>query len=133
MATVIAFDYGEKRVGVALADTEVKFASVLATLANDTELLSEIKKLITEHKAAKLVVGLPRNLAGDDTAQTARARKFAEQLESEAALPVYLIDEAATSIEAEARLKAGKKAYQPGDIDGLAAALILEDYLANYA
>lgn len=128
-SVILALDYGEARVGLALADSEVKFSQPLLALANDANLLTEIKKIASENKVASVVVGLPRNLAGDDTPQTASARKFANELEQKLALPVYLIDEAGTTLEAEARLKQSGRPYAKGEIDALAAALILDNYL----
>lgn len=131
-ANTLALDYGSRRVGVALAASDLKISQPLATLASDEQLITELKKLVAEHQVSQLVVGLPRNLDGDDTAQTASARQFASTLETELALPVYLVDEAATSLEAEARLKQSGKPYLKGEIDALAAAIILDDFLANY-
>ncbi|MGH7238004.1 MAG: Holliday junction resolvase RuvX [Candidatus Saccharimonadales bacterium] len=129
MASILALDYGGKRVGVAIA--RAGFSHPLVTLANDGSLIKNVCDLITENEASELIVGLPRNLNGDDTVQTTTVREFVNQLKSRLTIPVYLIDEAATSVEAEAKLKAGKKPYVPKDIDALAAALILDNYLAN--
>lgn len=129
MAEILAIDYGEKRVGVAVS--VASFASPLVTLANDAKLLENVTNLIAKHQVEKLVIGLPRNLAGEDTPQTALVRKFAALAKSQLKVPVYLIDEAATSVQAEDELKNGKKPYSPGDIDSLAAAIILEDFLSN--
>lgn len=126
---ILGLDFGEVRVGVALADSEIKLSSPLATLRNDASLLTKIKKLILDNKVDKLVIGLPRNLNGDETPQTASARAFASKLEAALELPVYLVDEAATSVEAEAQLRASGRPYAKGAIDALAAALILDNYL----
>lgn len=133
VSSVLGLDYGAKRVGVALAPSDLKLSQPLVTLANDKGLTDELKKLAAEHRVDKVAVGLPRNLDGDDTPQTKTARNFAKSLEAALKLPVYLIDEAATSVQAEARLKAGGKPYAAGDIDSLAAAIILDDFIANYA
>lgn len=127
---VLGLDYGSKRVGVALSNP-AGFGTPIVTLDNSENLVAEIKNLAENNSVAKIVVGLPRDLNGNETAHTASAREFAVRLKEGLAIPVYLMDEAATSLEAEARLKAGKKAYKKGDIDALAAALILEDFLAN--
>lgn len=131
MTSVLALDFGSKRIGVAAS--VAGFAESLTTLENNPVFVQELKKLIDERKAEKLVVGLPRNLNGDETEQSKAAREFAGRLKVELKLPVYLIDEAATSIQAEKELKQSRKPYQPGDIDQLAAAIILEDYLSNEA
>lgn len=129
MASVLALDFGASRVGVAVS--VVGFAQPRAALANDVKLLANIAKLLGETGANRIVVGLPRNLNGDDTPQTINTRAFAKKLEESLRVPVYLIDEAATSVQAEAELAASKKAYERGDIDSLAAVIILEDFLAN--
>lgn len=130
-SNLLAIDYGASRVGLALADTELKIARPLATLINNANLVDELKKVVSDNSVSQLVVGLPRNLDGDDTPQTAKARQFASELERALKLPVYLIDEAATSIDAEAKLKQSGKPYDKADIDSLAAALILDNFLSN--
>lgn len=129
MASILALDYGNKRVGVAIA--LAGFSHPLTTLANNENLIKNIEGFITENSTTALVVGLPRNLNGEETPQTVIVREFADKLMRQLSIPVYLVDEAATSVEAEAKLKAGKKPYVLEDIDALAAALILDDYLAN--
>lgn len=133
MATsFLGFDFGNKRIGLALADSEVRFSNPLITLQNDSTVFSRVGQIIKENNVTVLVVGLPRSLNGNETEQTALARQFADRLGREFALPVYLIDEAATSIEASAELKSLKRQPELGEIDKLAATIILEDFLANY-
>ncbi len=130
-SNLLAIDYGASRVGLAFADAEVKIGRPLVTLANSANLINELKKVISDHQVSQLVVGLPRNLDGDDTPQTTEARQFAGELERELKLPVYLIDEAATSIDAEAKLKQSGQPYAKADVDSLAAALILDNFLSR--
>lgn len=125
----LAFDVGERRVGVALADSDVKIARPLKTLANDENLKPDINKLIGEFKPILLVVGLPRGLDGQETAQTSVCRQFADNLKIETGLDVYLMDEALTSHKARDILETTQKAYTKEDIDALAAAIILQDYI----
>jgi putative Holliday junction resolvase len=129
---IMALDVGEKRVGVAIADSVARFASPLTTLSNDDQLLDQLKALITEYSVREIVVGLPRGLEGQETAQTKISRAFNEQLHADVKLPTILQDEAVTSIAAEEKLKASGKPYHKEDIDMYAAAQILEDYLLSH-
>lgn len=124
---ILAIDYGSKRVGLARATSEAKLASPLKTIQNSEQLLSEITEVAKTEAAEQLVVGLPRGLEGQETAQTGLVRAFSKQLAEYTGLPVALQDEALTSHEAEKQLKEGKK----GDVDSLAAAITLDDYLSN--
>lgn len=129
MPKVLALDVGGVRIGVALADNELRFANPLTTLINGESIWDEVAALITENDVDTVVVGLPRNLQGDDTPQTAICRLFAQNLSERLHISVELQDEAATSVKAEAELKARGKPYEKADIDALAATYILEDYL----
>ena len=128
---ILALDVGDRRIGVALASLEAKIASPLLTIDRlDTpEVFAKIIELIDQHQVESVVVGLPRGMEGQETAQTASTRQFAKDLEQAIACKVYLQDEAATSLAAEDELKANNKPYQKGDIDKLAAAYILDDWL----
>lgn len=128
MATsILSLDVGERRVGVALASLIARFPSPLVTLDTDAIVWQKIADLAKEHDADTLVVGLPRNLSGEDTAQTQYVRTFAEKLEG---FTIAFQDEALTSVKAEKELIARGKPFVKGDIDALAAVYILEDYLA---
>lgn len=92
--------------------------------------MSGLSALIDEHKITELVVGLPRGLDGQETAQTAYVRDFIGRL-ADLKLPIHLQDEALTSHHGEEQLKQQGKSYQKGDIDAQAATIILQDYLTN--
>lgn len=128
----LALDVGDVRIGVALANLEVRFANPLTTLINDKDLWTNLEAIIQEHGVVALVVGFPRNLSGDATAQTHKVEVFVEMLKTYSSLPVYLQDEAATSVKAEAELRSRGKPYEKADIDALAATYILEDYLIDH-
>jgi putative Holliday junction resolvase len=129
--SVIALDYGEKRVGVALASLQARFANPLTTLANTPELIPQIARLAAENDVKVIVVGLPRNLQGNSTDQTRTAESFAEELKKSVEVPIYMQDEAATSRQAEAELQARGKPYAKEDIDALSATYILEDFISE--
>jgi putative Holliday junction resolvase len=97
----------------------------------DDTFFAALQTIIETEKANMLIVGLPRNLAGRHTPQTQATEAFAAELGRRCKLPIHLQDEAVTSKQAEAELKARGKAYERGDIDALAATYILEDFLAD--
>ncbi|MBA2279204.1 Holliday junction resolvase RuvX [Candidatus Saccharibacteria bacterium] len=130
---VMALDVGARRIGVAVASTLSRLASPVEfiDLKKTPEAVYEIKKLIEKHKISTVVVGLPRGLDGQETAQTSTSRQFATYLSKNVSQPVVMQDEAGTSKEAVALLELRRKPYSKGDIDSEAAALILRDWLEN--
>lgn len=128
--SVIALDIGEVRTGVAIARSIARIASPLVTVATQDDLAGTVTRIVNENDVRRIVVGLPRNLQGQSTAQTAFSESIAAAIEASTGLPVHFMDEAGTSQKAEAELKARKKPYQKQDIDMLAATYILEDFLS---
>ncbi|HYG83553.1 MAG TPA: Holliday junction resolvase RuvX [Verrucomicrobiae bacterium] len=126
--TIIALDVGEKRIGIAHADTAVKFPVPYGAIDVDGLEMERLKELFAEFEPATLVIGLPRNQQGEETAQTEAVRSFAARLEL-FHIPVVFQDESLTSVLAEKYLAAHKKRYSKADIDAHAAAIILGDYL----
>lgn len=130
-ARVIALDVGSKRIGVATANVVARLAGPLETLEVSDNIVTDIKALLAQQTACALVVGLPRGLEGQDTAQTAAVRQFVAQLEKAITIPVFWQDEALTSHLSKIELSAKKPNYSKGEVDALAATYILEDFLAN--
>lgn len=129
MATnILSLDVGTSRVGVAIASQIARLPRALTTLHNDELFWQNLEQLLASEDIGLVVVGLPRNLSGDDTAQTTYVREFATHITT---VPTVFQDEALTSVKAEAELKQRGKQYQKGDIDALAATYILEDYLSQ--
>lgn len=129
---LICLDVGERRIGVAMADTIVRIAVPYDTIEVDGTEVRQIAELAIRNNARTIIVGFPRNQQGEATAQSAFAETFAGKLADIA--KVVFQDESLTSVIAEQRLKARGKPYQKGDIDKEAAAIILQDYLeSNYA
>lgn len=127
---LLCLDVGEKRVGVARASSQARLAEPYTTLVNDNTIYQQIARLVTQLEANRLIVGLPRNSNGEDTAQTDVVRRFVDALQTEIrTIAVEFQDEADTSRKAEAELIARKKPYQKSYIDVLAATYILQDYL----
>ena len=127
--SILALDVGTVRIGLALASSVARLAMPYKTLANTEASLAELQRICQDEHVKQLVIGLPRNLHGDDTGQTAAIRQYGAQLESHLKLPIVWQDEAVTSVQAEAELKRRGKPYRKEDIDALAATYILEDYL----
>jgi putative Holliday junction resolvase len=128
--TILAFDFGTKRIGVAVGQELTCSASALVTLNNrngapDWEAISH---LIEQWQPAALVVGLPLNLDGSDHEITRLARRFGNRLRGRYNLPVYTMDERLSSAEAEAQL-AARGRYAKADVDKVAAQLILQGWL----
>lgn len=131
MASVLGLDVGDKRIGVALADLNAPFPQPLTTLTAGPHLRAELEKLIRQHKVDHIVIGLPRNQNGEETAQSARVRQIITLLKLPERVNLYWQDESLTSVKAEKELKKRKKNYQKGEVDALAATYILEDFLAT--
>lgn len=128
----VALDVGEKRIGVAVGDSGVRIAVPYETIEVDGSEIRTIAKIILTEKADVVVVGYPRNQSGEPTAQTSYVESFAQQL-SDIAPALVFQDESLTSVLAEQRLQSYKKPYVKGDIDALAAAIILQDYMEQTA
>jgi putative Holliday junction resolvase len=130
--TVLAFDYGERYVGVAVGEGDVRVAHPLTTIETRaaTVRLAAIAALVDEWRPGRLVVGLPLGLEGERHELTGRAERFACQLEARFRLPVALVDERLTSAEAEGRLAAigrgGRKHKRLAH--PVSAQVILQDY-----
>ena len=130
--TVLAFDFGEKRIGVAVGETLLRQAHPLTTIAAaaNAERFAAIARLIAEWQPHRLIVGRPLSLDGVPHALTARCERFANQLRGRFGLPVDFADERLTSVEAAERLRAsghGGRRAKPA-IDAVAAQIILEGY-----
>jgi putative Holliday junction resolvase len=126
---VLAFDYGERHVGVAVGQTVTATASPVATLdgRSPRRLLADIRSLVAEWRPRALVVGLPLNMDDTESDMSRRARAFAARLAAATTLAVHLVDERLTTREARAQ-GSGRSADH-----ALAAALIAETFLSEGA
>jgi putative Holliday junction resolvase len=131
--TVLAFDFGTQRIGVAIGETAIGVAHPLATVAakSGRERFEAIGALIEEWRPVLLVVGLPTHADGTAHVMTARALRFARQLEGRFGLPVTCYDERFTTYDAELALRgAGVRGRAAKTVrDQVAAQLILQSYL----
>jgi putative Holliday junction resolvase len=132
---VLAFDFGEKRIGVAVGEWETHSAHPLETIAEEANAprFARIGVLIGEWRPVELVVGLPMTLDGEEHDLTRRCRRFANQLNGRFGLPVQLVDERLTSVEAESRLREAGKSIRNNKaaVDSLAAQEILQDHFSS--
>ena len=134
--TVLSFDFGLQRIGVAVGEPVVGTAHPLPALTAVTQpgRLSAIERLVHEWKPSLLVVGRPLGEDGAPHEMTRRAERFARQLNGRFRLPVELVDERYSSVEAESRLRAAygaRKAVRLARgkaLDSQAAQLMLEQY-----
>ncbi|PCJ49610.1 MAG: Holliday junction resolvase RuvX [Gammaproteobacteria bacterium] len=129
---VIAFDYGEKRIGVAVGQSITGTANPLKGLKakEGQPNWSEIESLLQEWQPDYLVVGLPLNMDASEQLLTKRAKKFSNRLNGRFNIPVKMMDERLTSVEAREHLfsASGFKGLQKNSIDSEAACLILESW-----
>jgi len=131
--SIVCLDVGEKRIGVAVGDSEICIAVPLETIDVDGNEIESIAEIIIKEKADILVIGYPRNQSGDPTAQSKLIEEFSKKL-SDIVPNIVFQDESLTSVIAEQQLIEYDRPYTKADIDAQAAAIILTDYLeANYA
>lgn len=130
--TVLAFDFGEKRIGVAVGEGELRQAHPLTVIHGEAnaERFAAIAALIAEWQPNRLVVGLPIALDGTPHAMTARSTRFANQLRGRFGLAVDYADERLSSVEAEERLRTSGRSARNAkkELDAVAAQIILQDY-----
>lgn len=138
MSRILALDYGERRIGLALSDPTRTIGYPLTTLvrrAGKRPPWAEIKRLVEENEVTELVVGLPLTLAGEESEWTRSVRGFGEQLGRRTGLPVRMVDERLTSVEAEQAVRSSglrrKQRESKERVDATAAALILQSFLSR--
>ena len=135
--TVLAFDFGERRIGVAVGELQLGIAHPLETIdaaANDAR-FTRIAALLQEWRPVLLVVGLPRALDGSEHRLTGLARKFTQRLQGRFGIATRLIDERLTSVEAQRMVRESGLSARNGKrhVDPLAAKLILETFFNENA
>lgn len=129
----LCLDYGEKRTGYAVSDQGGAMAFARGVILKKTRdvFFADLLAVIAEEGAEAVVIGLPVRLDGSDSLTTRQVRNFAASLARRTSLPLFFMEEAYSSAEAESMLKAsGQKAYKrDGRVDSLAAARVLESFL----
>jgi putative Holliday junction resolvase len=121
---LIGLDIGKKRTGVARASSVARLAEPLVTLETE-QLATDLGEIIRKHEPQLIIVGLPRNLNGNDTEQTKWVRTMTSELRDQfPGMEFKLQDEALTTVAAAERL-----AKNSTEIDAVAASIILQDFL----
>jgi putative Holliday junction resolvase len=136
--TLLAFDFGTRKIGVAVGQALTHSATPLTALhaRGGQPDWQGIEKVVQEWRPDALVVGLPANMDGSPHHMTHAARNFARQLEKRFSLPVHLVDERLSSNEArrrhaQQRADGSRRRGRRGDLDTLAAAIILETWFES--
>lgn len=144
--SILSIDYGGERIGLAIADANVRMAQPLNTMdrINRNEDMRRLRELVRDHGVKQIVVGLPLKLDGTRGEMAEEAERFARRVQKQIGVPVELVDERLTSWEAERLLeemqgrflhaeKSGsgkrKKLPERPTVDAVAAAVILKEYL----
>ena len=132
MGRALGIDFGTKRVGLALSDRSNMIASPYKTLnyISEKDLITQLEIIVTKNDIEILVLGLPINMKGKDTAQTIKVRNFKEIL-SALRIPIVYEDERLSSVSAinSLMLQNVKTGHNKPEIDKTAAAIILQQYL----
>jgi putative Holliday junction resolvase len=126
--TILAFDYGTRRVGVAVGNTETRASQALKTISvtNADTLFKELENLLKEWQPDQIIVGLPTHPDGTEHEMTTKAKRFGNQLHGRFNVPVRWVDERYTSavLEGDPKMQDNQDAHS--------AALILEQYLTEH-
>ncbi|MFC2135848.1 Holliday junction resolvase RuvX [Bacteroidota bacterium] len=130
---ILAVDYGEKRIGIAITDPLIIFAYPLKTIQNDSKFWSDFLSIFEEYNIVKLIVGYPLKESGEESTSSKMVLKFKSELEKRISIPVELVDERYSSEIAKQNIlqsvSSKKKRRDKGLVDKNAAAVILQDYL----
>ena len=131
----LGFDFGYKRIGVAVGQRLTGGASPLLTLDAKSGIpdWDKVQKIVKQWGPLALIVGLPTCIDDSELYTTEAARRFAKQLAKRCALPVHLVDERLTTVEARRLLfeQGGYKKLKKNQIDGIAACVILQQWLQH--
>ncbi len=134
---ILAIDYGEKRIGIAISDPLKIFAIPLTTILNNKNFWNEFIKIFEKYNIVEIILGYPLKEDGTKSSITLKVEEFENKLKNKIKLPVKLVDERySSSIAAEQiieSVKSKKKRRDKSLIDKNAAAVILSDFLNNVA
>lgn len=133
---ILAVDYGQKNIGLALGDSELKLARPLTIFRHSTR-AADCETVLAQaaaHAAEKIIIGISYDEAGEPNLAGRQSLHFAEALRAQSALLVEVWDETLTTQDARAaRLAAGaRRKDRAGHLDATAAAILLQDYLENF-
>jgi len=132
---VLSLDFGDKSMGLAVSDPSQTVAQGIGQIKWSKSTLNEgidqIKKLTSQHKVKKIVVGLPKNMKGEEGWQAKKVRSFVRDLSARISIPIILFDERLSTAAAERVLKEARVSFSKRKKvrDKLAATVILQNYL----
>lgn len=128
---ILALDWGSVRFGAAISDPDNKIAFPLEKFIESKDAIVQIKSLVQEKAVEKIIIGLPKNMAGEDTSSTNAVKGFVKELQEQVICPIEFFDERLSSIGAEKTLSADgiNQKEQRGLVDNLAAQQMLQQYL----
>lgn len=131
MAKLLGIDYGDTRIGLAIAEVEIGIAHPHSVIESDDKAISEIANIIGEEGIKTLIIGLPRNMNGTEGNQAAATRRFAEKLSASGGIEIVFQDERLSSKQAEDILIELDKSRdaRKAEADAHQAAIILQTYL----
>lgn len=133
MGRLLAIDYGEKRLGLAISDPNQIISKPLKTiiLTDSQYIYNELEKIISDYEIQKLIIGLPLGMDGKNTQQTSKVEAFKENLQNKISIPVILFDERLSSVSAKKSLisQGIKTGHNKSKIDQTAAAIFLQHFL----
>jgi len=134
---IIALDWGQKRIGVAVGDTVSRIPFPRDFIVSDASALTRVKALYQAEKADKIVLGLPRQLDGAEGASAEKVRAFAQKLQKEIICEIEFFDERFTSKVAQSYIQAGAHAKHKREknlkteVDSLSASELLRNYFVR--
>ena len=131
MGRFLGLDIGERRIGVAVSDELGTIASPVGMIRRDRDVAAEVRDLIAEYGAVRVVAGLPIGMSGREGPQAQTVRAFVDNLAAALEVPVEFYDERLSTAVAERSLIAGgtRRAKRRDKVDAVAAAVILQGYL----
>jgi len=129
--SILAIDYGKKRIGLAVTSTFIPTALKSIVVENTEKVFLDISDVIKENEVTEVVVGLPLNMDNTESLMTEETRKFAAEIEKRFKLKTTMVNEQLTSKEAEEKLAITEKNWKKrkNKIDSVAACIILESFL----
>jgi putative Holliday junction resolvase len=131
----LGIDWGEKRIGVALSDSNGTIATPYETIDNDSNVVEQLKRLISETGAEHIVLGFPISLSGEDSHASDLMKARLEMLRDQLPIELELIDERLTTVSAHKQLaEAGlSEKKRRNKVDEMAATIILQAWLDSHA
>jgi putative Holliday junction resolvase len=125
---ILAIDYGDKNLGIALSDKTQTIAIPFSVEKNDDRFSEKLLKIVKNKKIIKIIAGLPLTLKGEEGQQAKKTKKYFEILSKQIKMDIELVDERFSTRQSKERLEELKKCSHK-DIDKYSAAIILENYL----